>query len=106
MVITRTIRLQTNPLEAESHVYLVNITQEAQDLVAGTDIRNGTVLPCSYPVQQRPLPLLNMSPAYSLISRICGRGIYHGILYMSMNFSGVKITGIPISALHCWDLPW
>ena len=43
MVITRTIRLQTNPLEAESHIYLVNITHEAQDLVAGTDIRNGTV---------------------------------------------------------------
>ena len=43
MVITRTIRLQTNPVEAESYVYLVNITQEVQELVAGTDIRNGTV---------------------------------------------------------------
>ena len=43
MVITRTIRLQTNPLETGSHVYLVNITREAQELVAGTDIRNGTV---------------------------------------------------------------
>ena len=43
MVITRTIRLQTNPVEAENHVYLVDITREAQELVAGTDIRNGTV---------------------------------------------------------------
>lgn len=43
MVITRTIRLQTNPVQAENHVYLVNITREAQELVGGTDIRNGTV---------------------------------------------------------------
>lgn len=43
MVVTRTIRLQTNPVEVESHVYLVDITREAQELVAGTDIKNGTV---------------------------------------------------------------
>ena len=43
MVITRTISLQTNPLEAENHVYMVNITREAQEMVTGTDIRNGTV---------------------------------------------------------------
>jgi len=43
MVITRTIRLQTNPLEAGGHVYLLDITREVQELVAGTDIRNGTV---------------------------------------------------------------
>jgi len=43
MVITRTIRLQTNPLETESHVYIVNITREAQELVTGTYISNGTV---------------------------------------------------------------
>ncbi len=43
MVITRTISLQTNPLETENHVYMVNITREAQEMVTGTDIRNGTV---------------------------------------------------------------
>ena len=41
MVITRTLRLQTNPLETESHVYIVDITREVQELVAGTYISNG-----------------------------------------------------------------
>ncbi|MFC2002867.1 secondary thiamine-phosphate synthase enzyme YjbQ [Chloroflexota bacterium] len=43
MVITRTIRLEANPLENEYHVHIIDITHEVQELVAGTDIRNGTV---------------------------------------------------------------
>jgi len=43
MVITRTIRLQTNPLETESHIYIVNITRETQEMLDTTDVRNGIV---------------------------------------------------------------
>ena len=43
MVITKTIQLQTDPTKSQYHVYIIDITPQVAEQLAGAEINSGTV---------------------------------------------------------------